>query len=79
MLSQYGSCCLTYEVLCLYPPIPAGEAGTDQTDETRDVANETQQPSCKPEIPIPQAHRVDGKLRGVPKSVIGAIWLPYHL
>ena len=46
MLSQYGSCCLTYEVLCPYPPIPAGEAGTDQTDETRDVANETQQPSC---------------------------------
>ena len=32
-----------------------------------------------PEIPIPQAHRVDGKLRGVPKSVIGAIWLPFHL
>ena len=46
MLSQYGSCCLTYEVLCPYPPIPAGEAGIDQTDETRDVANETQQPSC---------------------------------
>ena len=72
-------------MLCPYPPIPAGETGTDQTDETRDVANETQQPVAyqwaphKPEIPIPQAHRVDAKLRGVPKSVIRAIWLPFHL
>jgi len=46
MLSQYGSYSLTYEVLCPCPSIPAGEAGTDQTDDERDVASETQPPSC---------------------------------
>ena len=33
----------------------------------------------EPKIPIPQAHRVDGKLWSVAYFFIGAIWLPLHL
>ena len=85
MLSQYGSCSLTYEVLCPCPPIPG--VRLEQTKLTihvmwkmklnRPVAY--QWAPHKPKIPIPQAHRVDDKLLGVPYCVIGAIWLPYHL
>ena len=33
----------------------------------------------KPEILIPQAHRVEAELRGVPQALTRAIWLPFHL